>query len=291
MSAEERSPFDARPSFERAGDREPSRAKRLPPAIVALSPGTLEPADASGEHARAISLPAGARALLTALAEAVRGGLGAFVLREPALGDAAFLSLAREARSALGSGWLAIHDRVHLADACGADAVHVGFRSLTPSAARAICAAHVAIGFSAHAHDADAASLDARAPGERSGAALEPRHADRVARAGDLERGDESLRARARLVTAVDGADFVFAGPVHPVAKEVELAPLGFDGLARLVERLARPTWAIGGLSSGDLARVRAAGARGAVVRRGILGASDPRAASAAFVEAWERAS
>jgi thiamine-phosphate pyrophosphorylase len=50
-------------------------------------------------------------------------------------------------------GWLGIHDRAHLVPATRADAVHLGFRSLTPEVARAIVADEIAIGFSAHADD------------------------------------------------------------------------------------------------------------------------------------------
>lgn len=296
MSAGERSPGDADPSSgaprEVASARASSSSMRLPPAIVALSPGTIEPARPSGVRAPASTSLSDARSMLATLAEAVRGGLSGFVLREPALGDAAFLALAREARTLLGDGWLAIHDRVHLARACGADAVHVGFRSLTPRGARAISAAHVAIGFSAHAHDlaavSDASSNEGAGDARKRGASHDGAVSEGVGNDVEISDGGADRGARHDVF---DGADYVFAGPVHAVEKAVELAPLGFDGLARLVQRTALPTWAIGGLSSIDVARVRAAGARGVVVRRGILGAGDPRAACAAFLEAWERAS
>jgi thiamine-phosphate diphosphorylase len=114
--------------------------RRLPPPLVALSPGDLAPASTRRflEHAR----------------KAVGTGLRAILVREPAMGDRALLDLAREVRALLPKdGWLGIHDRVHLAKACGADSVHLGFRSLAPREARKILAEEVAIGFSAHEGD------------------------------------------------------------------------------------------------------------------------------------------
>ncbi len=114
--------------------------------VLALSPGTL--VDAAG--------PAFARAA----GAAVEAGLDAIVLREPGLSDRAFLACARLVRERLGAaGWLCVHDRVHLAPAADADAVHLGWRSLPPAIARALLPARIAVGFSAHAHD----DADARA--------------------------------------------------------------------------------------------------------------------------------
>jgi thiamine-phosphate pyrophosphorylase len=113
---------------------------RLPPPLVALTPGDL-----SAETARTVLQPIGA---------AVRAGLSGILLREPSLPDRVFLELAREIRALLGrERWLAIHDRVHLAAASGADGAHVGFRSLAPAEARAVVGESIAVGFSAHARD------------------------------------------------------------------------------------------------------------------------------------------
>lgn len=114
---------------------------RLPPRLLALSPGDLSPAHT-------------ARFLVEA-ARAIAAGLDAIVLREPELSDRATLELARELRLRLGPrGYLVLHDRVHLAEASGADAVQLGFRSLAPADARSVLAPGIAIGFSAHAGDA-----------------------------------------------------------------------------------------------------------------------------------------
>lgn len=114
---------------------------RLPPRVLALTPGDLAPAHT-------------ARFLVTA-ARAIAAGLDALVLREPGLSDRATLELARALRLRLGErGYLVLHDRVHLAEAAGADAVQLGFRSLAPAEARRVLTPGIAIGFSAHAGDA-----------------------------------------------------------------------------------------------------------------------------------------
>jgi thiamine-phosphate diphosphorylase len=115
-------------------------AGRLPGPLVAISPGDL---DARGTRPFALTV-----------ARCVERGLRALVVREPELSDKAVLELVRDLREHSASDlWLSVHDRVHLAEAGGADAVHLGFRSLSPREARAILPAHVAIGFSAHADD------------------------------------------------------------------------------------------------------------------------------------------
>jgi thiamine-phosphate pyrophosphorylase len=114
---------------------------RLPPTLLALTPGDLD-------GARAERLP-------SAVAAARAGGLRGVLLREPRLGDAAVLELAALLRSALGAdGWLGLHDRPHLAVAAAADAVHLGGRSLPPEQVRPWLAPGVALGLSTHAGDA-----------------------------------------------------------------------------------------------------------------------------------------
>ena len=117
--------------------------RRLPPPLLALSPGDLVPASVPG-------FLAGARA-------AVGAGLAGVLVREPRMGDRALLELALEVRAILGdAGWLGIHDRPHVAPAARADGVHLGFRSLPPAEARRILPERLAIGFSAHAGDDEA---------------------------------------------------------------------------------------------------------------------------------------
>lgn len=76
-------------------------------------------------------------------------------MREPGLTDREFLSLARELalRCKERGAWFCVHDRVHVALEVGADGVHLGFRSLSPNAARMLVPEHMALGISTHDGD------------------------------------------------------------------------------------------------------------------------------------------
>jgi thiamine-phosphate pyrophosphorylase len=118
---------------------------RLPPRLLALTPGTLRGSEAPD-------------ALLEAVEAALSSGLRGVLLREPGLDERAFLELARGLRrllDAVEGGWLGVHDRGHLALLAGADGLHLGFRSLPPGRLPAACRA-LAVGLSAHAADAPA---------------------------------------------------------------------------------------------------------------------------------------
>ncbi|MEM8710271.1 MAG: thiamine phosphate synthase [Planctomycetota bacterium] len=128
-----------------------SESRELPPSVVALTPGVLERSRA-GHSEAAIS------AMERAALAAVRGGVRGIVVREPSLEDGAVLELARRLRSILDdaedAGWLCVHDRVHLAEAAGANAAHVGGRSLPSAEARVVLGEARALGASSHASDA-----------------------------------------------------------------------------------------------------------------------------------------
>jgi len=111
------------------------------PLLLALSPGDLREEDA--------------RAFLGRVERAVAGGLEALLLRERELSDRAYLELGARLRPLVRT--LVVHDRGHLAQLLGADALQLGFGSLPPSAA----AVGIALGFSAHAHDAPEARAGA----------------------------------------------------------------------------------------------------------------------------------
>lgn len=59
------------------------------------------------------------------------------------------------------------------------------------------------------------------------------------------------------------GADFVVVGPVRATASHADAAPLGWEGLARIVAATPLPVYAQGGLTREDLAAARACGAVG----------------------------
>ena len=114
---------------------------RLPPQLVALTPGDLEGPAVERFARRAAS--------------ALRAGLRGILLREPLLSDRAVVELSTALRALLGpSGWLGLHDRPHLALGIAADAVHLGGRSLAAEPVRAWLDPTIALGVSAHAQDA-----------------------------------------------------------------------------------------------------------------------------------------
>ncbi|MDF1797895.1 MAG: thiamine phosphate synthase [Planctomycetota bacterium] len=111
--------------------------RTAPPRLVVISRGDLTEARSAEAFAREVAGLSGA-------------GLGGLVLREPNLPDGPLLELASRLRGEL--GWLAVHDRIHVARAAGADAAHLGFRSLRPADAR-LAAGDLALGLSTHAGD------------------------------------------------------------------------------------------------------------------------------------------
>ncbi|MBK8178899.1 MAG: thiamine phosphate synthase [Planctomycetes bacterium] len=122
----------------------------VPPVFVALSPGDLagDPAgDLGGSRVDAFT----AQAL-----SALDAGLPGLLLREPLLGDRALFSLAASLaqRARALDAWFCLHDRAHLAVAVEADALHLGFRSLEPEAARRLLPDSMGLGLSTHAGEA-----------------------------------------------------------------------------------------------------------------------------------------
>lgn len=117
---------------------------RLPPTLLGLSPGDLGRADVE----RFVAAARRARA----------GGLAGILLREPGLDDRTFVELARTLRARFAApAWFGVHDRAHVAVAVGADAVHLGFRSLEPTLVRPWLGGGITLGLSTHASDDSAA--------------------------------------------------------------------------------------------------------------------------------------
>ncbi|MCA1288459.1 thiamine phosphate synthase [Salipiger bermudensis] len=119
-----------------------------------------------------------------------------------------------------------------------------------------------------------------------------------------IGQGDVSARAaRARLgsdkilglscetpetVQAADAGlvDYLGLGPVFGTATKADhKAPIGFDGLARLVALTGLPTVAIGGLKAQHHAQVLASGADGSAVVSAICGQPDIATATRRFFE------
>lgn len=75
--------------------------------------------------------------------------------------------------------------------------------------------------------------------------------------------------------------DHVGIGPVFATSTKPDHdAPIGFDGLARLVAQAKVPAVAIGGIKHGHAAHALNAGAQGLCVVSAICGAADPRDAA-----------
>lgn len=85
------------------------------------------------------------------------------------------------------------------------------------------------------------------------------------------------------LARKIDAAvvDYVGAGPVFATAtKGDHEAPVGFDGLARIVAAAPVPAVAIGGLKARHITDVLRSGARGVAVVSAICGQPDPALAT-----------
>ncbi|MCY4305634.1 MAG: thiamine phosphate synthase [Aestuariivita sp.] len=88
----------------------------------------------------------------------------------------------------------------------------------------------------------------------------------------------------------LDSVDYIGIGPVFSTdSKSDHAQPIGFDGLAKLINLSPVPTVAIGGLKAIHMNRVFAAGADGVAVISAICGQPDPAASARAFFKVNER--
>ena len=93
--------------------------------------------------------------------------------------------------------------------------------------------------------------------------------------------------AEARIAQAC-GADYVGVGSVYATSSKDDAgAPIGIDGLMRIAASTRLPVAAIGGITLGAVPDLRAANVAMAAVISAIASASDPRAATADLVNAW----
>lgn len=84
------------------------------------------------------------------------------------------------------------------------------------------------------------------------------------------------------------GADYIGTGPFAGTSTKRDAGPaIGTAGLAAVVAAVRLPVVAIGGIGLGNLAAVRATGARMAAVISEIATATDPRARSRELVACW----
>lgn len=84
------------------------------------------------------------------------------------------------------------------------------------------------------------------------------------------------------------GADYVSLSPVfQPLSKEGRFEALGLDELERVCSLLDGPVYALGGVTPGAAASIRAAGAAGTAVITALLEAEDPASVSSTLCAPW----
>ncbi|WP_254695872.1 thiamine phosphate synthase [Palleronia sp. THAF1] len=99
-----------------------------------------------------------------------------------------------------------------------------------------------------------------------------------------------SIDTVAQCARVPDGIDYIGAGPFRATATKPDAAaPIGPEGLTRIVAAAPVPTLAIGGLSIRDIAILKQAGASGMAVVSAVTRAADPETATRALVDAWKQ--
>ncbi len=86
-------------------------------------------------------------------------------------------------------------------------------------------------------------------------------------------------------------ADYIGVGSIYATSSKADAgAPIGIAGLFRVSHATHLPVAAIGGITLGSIAEVRASGVAMAAVISAISSAADPQAATEALVRAWNDA-
>jgi thiamine-phosphate pyrophosphorylase len=86
------------------------------------------------------------------------------------------------------------------------------------------------------------------------------------------------------------GADYVAVGSMFPTSTKADFDLVGPDLIRKLRPEISVPLVGIGGITANNVHEVIAAGADGVAVISAVCGASDPRQASARFIERIVRA-
>jgi len=178
------------------------------------------------------------------LTAALRGGVDIVQLRMKGSSDAEIVTVARRFARACAAhdAVFILNDRPDLVAAAGADGVHVGQDDTPTAQARRIVGPERLVGLSTHTP----AQIDA-ADGD-----------------GD---GD-------------GGVDYIGVGPVHATPTKPGRPAVGLELVRYAAGHAAVPFFAIGGIDPGNLASVRAAGARRVAVVRALTEAADPERAA-----------
>ena len=86
------------------------------------------------------------------------------------------------------------------------------------------------------------------------------------------------------------GADFVLFGPVYfTPTKAAYGAPQGLPALKKIVENVALPVYAIGGIKPDNVGAVVVAGVRGVALISAVMAAIDPKLAAETILKLLER--
>jgi thiamine-phosphate pyrophosphorylase len=145
-----------------------------------------------------------------------------------------------------------VNDRVDLALEAGADGVHLGQDDLAPAVARSLA---------------------------------------RRAGRGDLIIGLSTHSLEQARAAEGEGADYIGFGPVFAtLTKENNVPPLGTAALAAVLEAVALPVVAIGGIKEGHLGALAALGARHCAIVTALTSARDVAAAAASHWRTWREA-
>jgi thiamine-phosphate pyrophosphorylase len=80
-----------------------------------------------------------------------------------------------------------------------------------------------------------------------------------------------------------EGADYIAVGPIFATASKQERAPIGSDAIRRVRALTMIPLVAIGGITPDTIGETMRAGAMSGAVMSGLCGATDVRAAVAAY--------
>ncbi len=185
------------------------------------------------------------RNLADVVQEAVAGGASLVQLREKHTDTREFIALARQLvhlLTPLGVPLL-INDRVDVALASGAAGVHVGQSDMAVQDARALLGPHALIGLSVE----------------------------------NMPQLEETTQP-----PLLDIVDYVAISPIFDTSTKQDTATAwGLEGLHKASQLARHPLIAIGGINSGNAAKVIAAGAAGLAVVSAICSAPQPRMAAA----------
>lgn len=135
--------------------------------------------------------------------------------------------------------------------------------------------------------------VDVASVAEADGVQL-PEHGLPVAAARQLLGANRLIGRSVHSVAAAreaarEGADYVVLGTIFATSSKPGRVPAGLGLVEEVSRAVTLPVIAIGGIVEENVATVLRAGAYGVAVRAAILGAPDPRAATARLLAAIER--